>query len=89
MDAIQTALTRDGKWWGADLTVDGREYGTQAHSLATMRDMVADAALLMTDRPVSSFSVSLSVTICDASRVRRSGLVSRSATGSTWLTGAT
>lgn len=89
MDVIEASVTWDGRWWVADLTVDGREYGTQARSLATMRDMVADAALLMTDRPVSSFSVSLSVTICDASRVRRSGLVSRSATGSTWLTGAT
>lgn len=59
MDTIQAAVTRDGQWWAADFTVDGREYGTQARSLSAVREMVADAAALMTDRPASAFAVSL------------------------------
>lgn len=59
MDTIQATVTHDGKWWVADFTVDGHEYGTQARSLSTMREMVADAAALMTDRPTDAFTVTL------------------------------
>lgn len=59
MDTINATVTRDGKWWVADFTVDGHEYGTQARRLGDIAAEVADAAALMTDRDPSDYTITI------------------------------
>lgn len=59
MHDIIASVTRGEKWWVAEFVVDGHEYGTQAKDLSQIPSQVADAAALMTDRPVDSFTVTI------------------------------
>lgn len=59
MTNINAYVLRDGKWWIAEFTVDGKEYGTQARRLDKISDEVADAASLMTGQPAQEFQVTL------------------------------
>ncbi|WP_172191190.1 helix-turn-helix domain-containing protein [Actinomyces faecalis] len=59
MDTINATVTQDGRWWVADFTVDGHEYGTQARRLGDVAAQVADAAALMTDRDPSDYTVTI------------------------------
>lgn len=44
---IQAEAVKDGQWWVAEFSLDGRAYGTQARRIDQLQDMVADAAALM------------------------------------------
>ncbi|MDD7464622.1 MAG: hypothetical protein PUK59_00010 [Actinomycetaceae bacterium] len=55
---INATAIRDGSWWIAEFTLNGREYGTQAKRLDQLESMVKDAAALMSGEPEDSFSVS-------------------------------
>ncbi|WP_172120991.1 hypothetical protein [Actinomyces faecalis] len=59
MDTINATVTQDGRWWVADFTVDGHEYGTQARRLSDITAQVADAAALMTDRDPSDYTITI------------------------------
>lgn len=58
---INALATRTNKWWVAEFSIDGREYGTQAHRLDLLEPMILDAAALMTGRDSAEFQVSLTI----------------------------
>lgn len=58
---INATVERGTKYWIAQFTIDGIEYGTQARNYRDLEGMVKDAAALMTDRPLESFEVTLTL----------------------------
>ena len=61
MTTIDTTVTRDGNWWVAEFTLNGKEYGTQARRLDQIEEMVKDAAALITGDSLDSFAVNVTV----------------------------
>ncbi|MDE1566192.1 MULTISPECIES: transcriptional regulator [Actinomycetaceae] len=61
MTTLDTTVTRDGNWWVAEFTLNGKEYGTQARRLDQIDEMVKDTAALITGDPLDSFAVNVSV----------------------------
>ena len=61
MTSLDTTVTRDGDWWGAEFTLHGKEYGTQARRLDQIEEMVKDAAALITGESLDSFTVNITV----------------------------
>ncbi len=58
---IQAEAVKDGQWWVAEFSLDGRAYGTQARRIDQLQDMVADAAALMSGADKADFDVAISV----------------------------
>ncbi|MFT3945064.1 MAG: hypothetical protein QM705_14750 [Ancrocorticia sp.] len=55
----QADAVKDGEWWVASFTLDGRTYGTQARHIDQLQDMVADAASLMAGVEKADFDVTV------------------------------
>lgn len=58
---IQAEAVKDGQWWVAEFSLDGRAYGTQARRIDQLQDMVADAAALMSGADKDDFDVAILV----------------------------
>lgn len=56
---IEARAIRDNGWWVAFFEIDGREHGTQAKTLDKLEYMVKDAAALLSDKPITDFTVSI------------------------------
>lgn len=54
------AVQTDG-WWVAFFTINGRKHGTQAKRLDKLEAMVKEAASLLTDKPESDFTVTITI----------------------------
>lgn len=66
---IKATAIRDGKWWIADFTIDGKKYGTQGKTLEKLEMMVKDAASLMTGKPEAQFTVDFEIVGLDQERI--------------------
>ncbi|WP_115728132.1 hypothetical protein [Actinomyces culturomici] len=64
---INAKVERGQRWWIAFFDVDGHQCGTQAKRIDQLEPMILDAASLMAGRPVSDFTVD--ITVADAKYV--------------------